>query len=93
MLSRARLGYNLPTMISISLHLKEKTKTTRLITAHLLILGRLIMAHHLILGRLIMTHHLILGRLIMAHLIMAHLIMARLITESPTTHPIITRRT
>jgi hypothetical protein len=77
MLSRARLGYNLPTMISISLHLKEKTKTTRLITVHLLILGRLIMAHLLILARLIMVH----------------LIMAHLITESPTTHPITTRRT
>ena len=45
MLSRARLGYNLPTTISISSQLKEKTKTTRLITAHLFILARLIMAH------------------------------------------------
>jgi hypothetical protein len=83
MLSRARLGYNLPTMISISLQLKEKAKTTRLTTARLLILARLIMAHLLILARLIMARLLIL----------AHLTMARLVTESLTTHPITTRQT
>jgi hypothetical protein len=56
MLSRARLGYNLPTTISISSQLKEKTKTTRLITAHLLTLARLIMDHLLTPARLIMAH-------------------------------------
>jgi hypothetical protein len=83
MLSRVRLGYNLPTMISISLQLKKKAKTTRLITVHLLILARLIMAHLLILARLTMVRLLILARLIMAHLV----------TEGLTTHPITTRRT
>jgi hypothetical protein len=83
MLSRARLGYNLPTTISISSQLKEKTKTTRLITAHLFILARLIMAHLLTLARLTMARLFTLARLIMAHLI----------TESPTTHPITTSRT
>ena len=56
MLWRARLGYNLPTMISTSSQLKQKTKTTRLITAHLFTLARLIMAHLLTLARLIMAH-------------------------------------
>jgi hypothetical protein len=56
MLWRARLGYNLPTMISISSQLKEKTKTIRLITAHLLTLAHLTMAHLVALARLIMAH-------------------------------------
>jgi len=89
-----RLGYSLPTMISISLQLKKKAKTTRLITVHLLILARLIMARLLILAHLIMARLLILARLTMARLlILARLIMAHLVTEGLITHPITTRRT